>query len=117
MINHFESLKEKIAISSPTHLEKKSNDTLNVDGKDYKVNFDVIKLLGAKGIKYLDGGETTDKKGNKIFYTEIKTLKLSDKDFEKIFVEMYETTIGEDLLKNGVDWEGINLTLEQPKTK
>ena len=86
--------------------------TLKIGKKDYEVNDAVADLLDGEGVKCLDGESKTNDKGDEIFVTYIRTLKKSDSNFEKIFIEMYDTVAGEMLLKDGVDVEGVNPSLE-----
>lgn len=95
--------------------EASKKSTMSVGGKEFEVHPDVVKLLEGEGIKYLDGEERTDKEGNTVYLTMIKTLKKEDAGFDKLFAEIYNTIAGEMLLKDGIDVEGVNPTLESVK--
>ena len=87
---------------------------VTIKGKDYTVAPEVLKLLDGDGLIYRTGGSYDGPKGL-IFWDGTATLKKSDPDFEKIFLDMYDTTSDGAMLKDGIDADGLNSSLKQPK--
>lgn len=76
---------------------------IEVGGRSYDVHPKVLKALEGDGIKYFTG----DIKGD-VAVTLVATLKRSDPDFDIVFAEMYDTSEGELLLRDGEDYSGLN---------